>query len=132
MKVNHLAIAVSNIEQYRELWSKLLDMPLPEIHVLTERGVRACAFHTENLCIELVEPLNEESPIAKFVQERGGGLHHIALETSDIEKDIERGKSHGFRFLTENPLIGLGNTRVIFMHPKSIGVLVELVEPPKQ
>jgi len=131
MKVNHLAIAVSNIEQYRVIWSKLLGMPIPEIHTLADRGVRVCPFETENLLIELVEPLGENSPIAKFVQERGGGLHHIGLEVNNIESGIEQGKAHGFQFLGENPLRGLGDTRVIFIHPKSIGVLVELVEPPK-
>jgi methylmalonyl-CoA/ethylmalonyl-CoA epimerase len=131
MKVHHLAIAVSNIDEYRKLWSDLLDMNEPEVHVLPDRGVKACIFETDNLRIELVESLGEDSPIAKFVKERGGGMHHIGLETSNIDKDIERVKSHGFKLIGETLLTGLGDTRVIFVHPKSLKVLVELVEPPK-
>ena len=128
MKVNHLAIAVADIEQAREIWSKLLQMEKPHIHELPERGVKACPFKTENLMIELVQPIDENSPVWKFVHEKGGGLHHLALETNDIDADIELGKSNGFRFLGENPVDGLDNTKVIFIHPKSIGVLVELVQ----
>jgi methylmalonyl-CoA/ethylmalonyl-CoA epimerase len=129
MKVNHLAIAVKDIKLSRELWAKLLKMEPPDIHTLEDRGVYACTLDTQNLTIELVQPIDEKSPIWKFVSEKGGGLHHIALETADIVSDIERGKSHGFQFLGDHPVEGLDNTKVIFLHPKSLGVLVELVEP---
>jgi len=132
MRVHHLAIACADIMQSRDLWSKLLNMAPPDIHILENRGVKACVFNTSNLRIELVEPLGENSPIAKFVKERGGGLHHLALETWDIENEMNRGISNGLNFIGDKPLEGLGNTRVIFIHPKSIGVLVELVEPPKE
>jgi len=132
MRVHHLAIACADIIQSRDLWSKLLNIAPPEIHTLEDRGVKACAFDTSNLRIELVQPLDENSPIAKFVKERGGGLHHVALETSDIEKEMNRGITSGFKFLGDKPLVGFENTKVIFMHPKSVGVLVEFVEPPKK
>lgn len=128
MKVNHLAIAVSDIEQARELWAKVLNMDEPEIHILKDRGVMACPFETENIIIELIQPIDENSPIWKFVHEKGGGLHHLALESEDIEADIETGKSNGFRFLGDKPIVGLNDTKVIFLHPKSLGVLLELVQ----
>lgn len=131
MKVNHLAIAVSDIERARTLWSNVLQMDEPEVHVLDDRGVMACPFETENLIIELIQPIDENSPIWKFVHEKGGGLHHVALESDDIEADIEIGKSNGFRFLGDTPVAGLNDTKVIFMHPKSLGVLVELVQVKK-
>ncbi|MCD6216950.1 VOC family protein [bacterium] len=128
MKINHLAIAVSDIEQSCALWSKVLQMDKPEVHILDDSGVIACPFETENLIIELIQPIDKNSPIWKFVHEKGGGLHHVALESDDIESDIEIGKSNGFRFLGDNPVEGLNDTKVIFMHPKSLGVLVELVQ----
>ncbi len=128
MKVNHLAIAVSDIEQARTLWSKILKLDEPEIHVLKARGVIVCPYEAENLLIELIQPIDENSPIWKFVHERGGGLHHVALESEDIEADIEFGKSNGFRFLGDKPIDGFNDTKVIFLHPKSLGVLVELVQ----
>ncbi|MBU1023688.1 VOC family protein [bacterium] len=129
MRINHLAIAVKDIAQARDMWSKLLKMNPPEIHVLEERGVKACPFYTENVLLEIVEPIDESSPVWKFVHEKGGGLHHIAIESDDIEADIELGKANGFRFIGDSPVDGLDNSKIIFFHPKSVGILLELVQP---
>jgi methylmalonyl-CoA/ethylmalonyl-CoA epimerase len=129
MKVDHIAIAVKNIDDVRELWAKLLKIDTPEIHTLKERGVHACAYRLDNLMIELVQPIDESSPIWKFVHEKGGGLHHVALQTADIDSEIEYGKSNGFKFIGDKAVEGLDKTKIIFLHPKTLGTLVELVQP---
>lgn len=129
MKVDHIAIAVKNLDDVRELWAKLLKMDTPEIHTLKERGVFACAYRLHNLMIELVQPIDESSPIWKFVHEKGGGLHHVALQTNDIESEVEYGKSNGFKFIGDKVVEGLDKTKIIFLHPKTFGTLVELVQP---
>lgn len=129
MKVDHIAIAVKNIDDVRELWAKLLKIDTPVIHTLKERGVYACAYSLDNLMIELVQPIDESSPIWKFVHEKGGGLHHVALQTKDIDSEVEYGKSNGFKFIGDKVVEGLDKTKIIFLHPKTLGTLVELVQP---
>ena len=82
--------------------------------------------------IELIHPLNQQGPVQKFLEKRGGGLHHICFETDDIVSDMEHLKEKGYRFLSEAPVPGAHNTKVVFIHPKSTGgVLIELAELPK-
>jgi methylmalonyl-CoA epimerase len=124
--INHIGIAVSDIENAGERFSLMLGEKGHEETVGGE-GVKTMIF--EGSHIELLEPLSKESSMAKFIEKRGEGLHHIAITVRDIDGRVEELRAKGVVFTAEKPSIGAGGKRVIFIHPKSAnGVLVELVE----
>ena len=129
MKIEHLGIAVKSLENADLLFSKLLGAE-PYKHETVEReGVTTSFYKTGESKIELLEASNTESPIAKFIEKRGEGIHHIALGVENIAKEIERLKKEGFIFISEEPKEGADNKLVVFLHPKSTnGVLVELCQ----
>ncbi|WP_121666064.1 methylmalonyl-CoA epimerase [Mesonia aquimarina] len=131
-KIEHLGIAVKNLEEANKLYSQLLnEEPYKEEGVESE-GVLTSFFRAGESKIELLAATNPESPIAKFIDKKGEGIHHIAFAVDDIEKEIEELKAKGFTVLNENPKKGADNKRVAFLHPKSShGVLVELCEEIK-
>ena len=96
-------------------------------------GCSATAFFPiSGTQIELIHPINGQGPVAKYLEKRGGGLHHLCFRTDDIEHDMQRLKDKGYRFLSQQPQPGAHGTRVAFIHPKSAGgVLIELAEHPK-
>ncbi|RCU42417.1 methylmalonyl-CoA epimerase [Chryseobacterium lacus] len=129
MKIEHLGIAVKSLENADLLFSKLLGAE-PYKHETVEReGVTTSFYKTGESKIELLEASNAESPIAKFIEKRGEGIHHIALGVENIAKEVERLKKEGFIFISEEPKEGADNKLVVFLHPKSTnGVLVELCQ----
>lgn len=129
MKIEHLGIAVKSLENADLLFSKLLGAE-PYKHETVEReGVTTSFYKTGESKIELLEASNPESPIAKFIEKRGEGIHHIALGVENITKEVERLKKEGFIFISEEPKEGADNKLVVFLHPKSTnGVLVELCQ----
>lgn len=129
MKIEHLGIAVKSLENADLLFSKLLGVE-PYKHETVEReGVTTSFYKTGESKIELLEASNPESPIAKFIEKRGEGVHHIALGVENIAKEVERLKKEGFIFISEEPKEGADNKLVVFLHPKSTnGVLVELCQ----
>lgn len=131
-KIEHLGIAVKNLEEANKLYSQLLnEEPYKEEGVESE-GVLTSFFRAGESKIELLAATNPESPIAKFIDKKGEGIHHIAFAVDDIEKEIEELKAKGFTVLNEKPKKGADNKRVAFLHPKSShGVLVELCEEIK-
>ena len=130
-KVNHIAIAVPNIEKASLSWEKALGMKKSEVMVLKEHGVKVVFLEFANLKIELLEPLNNESPISKFLEKNPkGGMHHICFEVEKITETINSLKNKQINILGDgNPKIGAHDKPVVFIHPNDLsGTLVELEE----
>ena len=126
MEINHIGIAVKSVEESGKKYREILE-ETGEEEIVEKEGVRVVIF--KHAKIELREPLNETSSIAKFIEKRGEGLNHIAFSVENIERRMEELKSLGFFFTKENPTLGAKGTKVAFIHPKSAnGVLIELVE----
>lgn len=131
MKIDHIAIAVDDLKEAVQAYSNLLQVDDIEYECVESEGVSIAILHLENGRIELMEPIGDSSPIKKFLEKKGPGLHHIALETKDIDSQVSRMTACGIRFLGDvRP--GSAGTRVTFIHPKSLhGVLAELCSHPK-
>lgn len=128
-KIEHIGIAVKNIETSNTLFSKLFGESQYKIEAVESEGVKTSFFKIGNNKIELLEATNENSAIAKFIEKKGEGVHHIAFDVSDIEAEIKRLKKEGFIVLNEKPKKGADNKLVVFLHPRSTnGVLVELCQ----
>lgn len=131
--LDHIAIAVADIEAAIRRFAEDFGVPLSgREDVLTEQ-TRVAFFPLPGTRIELVHPLGGEGPIAKALQTRGEGVHHICFRTDDIDGDMARLLAKGYRFLSDAPRPGAHGARVVFIHPKSAGgVLIELAEHPKE
>ncbi|MGI0046301.1 MAG: methylmalonyl-CoA epimerase [Nitrosotalea sp.] len=131
MKLDHIAIAVNNLDDAVKEYQNALGVKEVEFEMVETEGVRVAILHLNNSRIELMEATKDTSPIKKFLETRGEGLHHIALETEEIEGQVDRMKATGVRFLGEiRP--GSRGTKITFIHPKSLhGVLTELCSHPK-
>ena len=132
MKINHLGIATQGIDEALQFWSDALGLENVHTEIVEEQKVRVAMLPLGESRIELLEPTSEDSPISKFLEKRGGGIHHIAVEVDDIESALARLKSQGMRLIDESPRIGAEGCRVAFVHPSAAnGVLLELVETIK-
>ena len=131
MKIDHIAIAVNDVEESAKVYQEALDVDNIEFETVESEGVKVAILHLENGRIELMQPTNDTSPIKKFLEKKGEGLHHMALETGNIEGEVERMEGCGVQFLGKvRP--GSAGTKVTFIHPKSLhGVLAELCSHPK-
>ena len=131
MKIDHIAIAVNNVEESAKVYQEALGVSEIEYETVETEGVKVAIIHLENGRIELMQPTNDNSPIKKFLEKKGQGLHHMALETDNIEGEISRMEGCGIQFLGKiRP--GSAGTKVTFIHPKSLhGVLAELCSHPK-
>jgi methylmalonyl-CoA/ethylmalonyl-CoA epimerase len=131
MKIDHIAIAVNNVEESAKIYQEALGVDTVEFETVESEGVKLAIIPLENGRIELMQPMNDESPIKKFLDKKGPGLHHVALQTDNIEGEVERMEECGIQFLGKiRP--GSEGTKVIFIHPKSLnGVLAELCSHPK-
>ena len=128
-KIEHIGIAVKSLENSNDLFEKLFGEPHYKIEDVESEGVKTAFFKIGNNKIELLEATNENSPIAKFIEKKGEGIHHIAFDVDDIKKEIKRLKKEGFVVLNEKPKKGADNKLVAFLHPKSTnGVLIELCQ----
>ena len=128
-KIEHIGIAVKNLEESNTLFAKLLGKPHYKIEEVLSENVITSFFKSGPNKIELLEAINKESPIAKFIEKKGEGIHHIAFAVEDIESEIERLRSEGFTILNNTPKKGADNKLVAFLHPKSTnGVLIELCQ----
>lgn len=129
MKIEHLGIAVSSLGLSDELFTKLLGKPNYKQESVEREGVTTSFYEVGESKIELLEASNPDSPIAKFLEKKGEGIHHIAFGVEDIHAEIQRLKNEGFIFISEEPKDGADNKIVVFLHPKSTnGVLVELCQ----
>ncbi|UBB90397.1 methylmalonyl-CoA epimerase [Candidatus Kaistella beijingensis] len=129
MKIEHLGIAVKSLKNSDSLFERLLGKPNYKQESVEREGVTTSFYQVGHSKIELLEATNPESPIAKFIDKKGEGIHHIAFGVENIYAEIERLKSKGFVFISEQPKDGADNKLVVFLHPKSTnGVLVELCQ----
>ena len=128
-KIEHLGIAVRDLEESNALFAKLFGTPHYKTEEVASEGVKTSFFRTGPNKIELLEATNPDSPIAKFIEKKGEGIHHIAFEVEDIKAEIARLKAEGFIVLNEEPKMGADNKWVAFLHPKTTnGVLIELCQ----
>jgi methylmalonyl-CoA/ethylmalonyl-CoA epimerase len=128
-KIEHIGIAVKDLEISNALFASLFGVGHYKIEEVISEGVKTSFFKAGPNKIELLEATNPESPIAKFIEKKGEGIHHIAFEVSDIISEIARLKSEGFVILNETPKKGADNKLIAFVHPKSSnGVLIELCQ----
>jgi len=127
--VDHIGVAVKNLDESVALYRDVLGFQLEGVHVLTERKVRVAFFSSGNETrIELLEPLGKDSPVSKFLETRGEGIHHLAVEVDDIESALEGLKTKGVTLVDDKPKVGVEGKKIAFVHPKSTrGVLLELV-----
>lgn len=128
-KIEHIGIAVKNIESSNLLFAKLFGEAHYKTEAVISEGVKTSFFKVGPNKIELLEATNPESPIAKFIERKGEGIHHIAFDVDDIEKEVKRLVNEGFVVLNETPKKGADNKLVVFLHPKTTnGVLIELCQ----
>ena len=128
-KIEHIGIAVKNIESSNALFAKLFGEPSYKIEEVASEGVNTSFFKVGPNKIELLEGTTPNSPITKFIEKRGEGIHHIAFDVADIHAEMERLKGEGFTLLNETPKKGADNKLVCFLHPKTTnGVLIELCQ----
>lgn len=131
-KIEHIGIAVKNLEESNDLFAKLFGNPPYKMEEVASEGVKTSFFMNGPNKIELLEASSADSPIAKFLEKKGEGIHHIAFDVTDILSEIERLKALGFTVLNEIPKQGADNKLVAFLHPKSTnGVLIELCQEIK-
>ncbi len=129
MKINHLGIATKGIDEALKFWEDALGLENVHTEIVEDQKVRVAMLPIGESRVELLEPTSEDSPISKFLEKRGGGIHHIAVEVDDIEASLARLKANGARLIDETPRIGAEGCLVAFVHPSSAnGVLLELVQ----
>lgn len=128
--LNHIGIAVQSIDAQQPFYEGVLGAEFEGIEEVPDQKVRVAFFRVSNVRLELLEPTDPSSPIAKFLEKRGEGLHHLAFTVDDIQARIAELKESGVRMIDDQPRGGAHHTQIAFVHPKSsCGVLTELCEP---
>ena len=131
-KIEHIGIAVKSLDESNKLFAKLFGKAHYKIEEVASEGVRTSFFEVGGVKIELLEATNTDSPIAKFIEKRGEGIHHLAFEVANIEESIRSYSNDGFTLLNQQPKSGADNKRIAYMRPKTTnGVLVELCQEVK-
>jgi methylmalonyl-CoA epimerase len=129
MKIDHIGIAVESLADAVKVYEQALGLEVAGYDEVEGFGVRVAMLNIGESYLELLEPTEPDSPVAKFMAKRGQGLHHVAVRVENIAEAVERLKASGIRLIDPNPRPGAHNTRVVFIHPSSTnGVLLELVE----
>lgn len=132
MKIDHLGIATKSIEEALKFWQNSLGLENIHTEIVEEQRVRVAMLPVGESRIELLEPTSDDSPISKFLEKRGGGIHHIAIEVEDIEASLAKLKAEGARLIDETPRIGAEGCLIAFVHPAATGgVLLELTQKIK-
>jgi len=128
--VDHIGVAVEDLEAAIELYSRQLGMPLQHREKVAEQGVEAALLGVGDSHVELLQPLGEDTPVGRFLAKRGPGLHHAAYRCADVAEALEQCRARGLRLIDEQPRRGIRDSLVAFVHPGSTGgVLTELVQP---
>jgi methylmalonyl-CoA epimerase len=129
MKIEHIGIATRALDDALGFWRDALGLQVTQTEIVEEQGVRVAMLPVGEPRIELLEPTSADSPVAKFLEKRGAGIHHIAVRVDDIRAALDQLKEKGARLIDETPRVGAGGCLVAFVHPSSAGgVLLELVE----
>jgi len=132
MKINHIGIATKGIDEALKFWADALGLEKVHSEIVEDQKVRVAMLPLGESRVELLEPTSEDSPISKFLEKRGGGIHHIAVEVDDIQASLDRLRNAGTQLIDEKPRVGAEGCLVAFVHPTSTnGVLLELVQTPK-
>ena len=127
LKIEHIGIAVKNLSVSVPLYEKMLNSPCYKTEIVPSEKVNTAFFKSGDSKLELLESTDPDGAIARFIEKKGEGLHHIAFEVKDIEAEMSRLKNEGFILLSERPMPGADNKLICFLHPKSTnGVLIEL------
>jgi len=128
-KIHHVGVVVPNLEAAMALWRDVLGLHVTKTATIQDQGVRASLLKVGESEIELLEPLNPENGVGKFLARRGGGLHHVCFETEDVAKELEGARAKGIQLIDQKPRPGLAGM-ICFLHPKATrGVLVEYAQP---
>ena len=131
-KINHIAIAVNNIEEATKFYQEVMGLTLSGVEVVMAQKTKVGFFKIGESNIELVQPAEPASPLVKFLETKGQGIHHICFEVEDVEAEVKAYLDKGATLIDQKPRPGAHNTKVAFIHPKSSsGVLIELCELPK-
>lgn len=130
--IDHVGVAVPSIEEALPLYRDVLGMELVHRETIEEQGVEAALLDIGDGHVELIEPLSPEGGVARFLADRGAGLHHVAYRVTSIEEALESCRTAGLRLIDEQPRTGIRGSRVAFLHPRATGgVLTEIVQPRK-
>ncbi|MGD1018199.1 MAG: methylmalonyl-CoA epimerase [Verrucomicrobiia bacterium] len=130
--IDHVGIAVKSIDEAKKFWVDTLGLKLSRIEEVPGQKVRVAILKAGNTTIELLEPTSPDSPVQRFIEKRGEGLHHLTLATDEIAEQLQKLKSANIALIDEQPRTGAGGSKIAFLHPKSAhGVLVELCESNK-
>jgi methylmalonyl-CoA/ethylmalonyl-CoA epimerase len=128
-KIHHVGVVVPNLDEAMALWRDTLGLHLTKSMVVQDQGVKAALLQAGETEIELLEPVNSENGVGKFLAKRGGGLHHVCFETDDVARELEAARSKGIQLIDQKPRPGLAGM-ICFLHPKAArGVLVEFAQP---
>lgn len=132
-KINHIGIAVQSLEQQVPFYRDVLGLQEAGREEVPDQQVKVAMFRVGEVKIELLEPVSDESPIAKFLEKKGDGIHHIAYETDDLEGTLAAMKRQQVRLIDEEPRTGAGGMQIAFLHPRSSGrVLTEICQPGEE
>ncbi len=128
-KISHLGIAVKDLKSASEMYRKLLQSEPSEMEYVAEQKVNVVKFNIGQSTIELLEGTSEDSPISRFIEKRGEGIHHVAYESDDVKSELKRLDESGFELINKEPRIGSDNMLIAFVKPKSVGgVLTEVCQ----
>lgn len=127
-KINHIGIAVNNIEEFITLYRDVLGLQYAGEEVVEDQKVKVAFFDIGESRIELLQPTSPDSPVAKFIEKRGEGMHHLAVSSENVEADLEEMKKKGIKLVDEVPRRGAHGTKIAFIHPKETKILLELTE----
>ena len=130
-KIDHIGIAVNSIEEAAKLYTDALGLKVEDIKIVEAQKLRIALIPVGETKVELLESTDPEGVIARYIEKRGEGLHHIALEVSDISEALDLLKTKGVALIDEMPRNGVEDSKIAFLHPKDTKVLIELVEPRK-
>ncbi|HMF72518.1 MAG TPA: methylmalonyl-CoA epimerase [Flavitalea sp.] len=131
-KLEHIGIAVKNVRDANKLFAQLLGKEHYKIEEVASEAVRTSFFELGGIKIELLEATQEDSPIARFIEKKGEGIHHLAFEVTDIRESLQKYANLGFELINQEPKKGADNKMIFFLHPKSTnGVLIELCQEIK-
>ena len=129
-QIEHIGIAVKSIEEALNFYEGILGLKCYKIEGVADQKVKTAFLKIGEVKLELLEPTSDDSPVAKFIEKRGEGIHHIAFKSGNIEEDLQLLKNDGIRLIDEHPRTGADNMEIAFLHPKSThGVLFEICQP---
>jgi methylmalonyl-CoA epimerase len=131
-RIDHIGVVVEDLDAAIELYSKSFEMELAHRETVEEQGVEAVLLDVGDGHVELLAPLGPETPVGKYLARKGPGLHHVAYAVDDIDSTLERLVASGIELIDREARVGIRNSRIAFLHPRSTGgVLTEIVEPPE-